>query len=118
MDITENPSPHTMMRGGIFVFTYRKLHMEPASWQREASRCEAFRERERTHSAVFGKRTPRMPAYPDGVIFLPALMPMEAAVLPAQERPERRAYGVLRMVPGAWEAVERRNSQRTKIWVR
>ncbi|MCI6268607.1 MAG: hypothetical protein SPD88_02350 [Candidatus Ventricola sp.] len=56
-----------------------------------------------------------MPAYPDGVIFLPALMPMEAAVLPAQERPERRAYGVLRMVPGAWEAGERRNSQRTKI---
>ena len=54
-----------------------------------------------------------MPAYPDGVIFLPALTPMEAAVLPA-----RRAYGVLRMVPRAWEAGERRGNQRTKIWVR
>lgn len=60
----------------------------------------------------------RMPAYPDGVIFLPALTPMEAAVLPAQERPERRAYGALRMVPTAWEAGARRSGQRTKIWVR
>ena len=118
MDITENPSPHTMMRGGIFVFTDRKLRNGLCSARREASGCNAFRKRERIQSAVFGKRTPRMPAYPDGVIFLPALMPMEAAVLPAQERPERRAYGVLRMVPGAWEAGERRNSQRTKIWVR
>ncbi len=118
MDITENPSPHTMMRGGIFVFTDRNLHMEPGSWQREASRCEAFRKKETARPAVLRKRALRMPAYPDGVIFLPALTPMEAAVLPAQERPERRAYGVLRMVPGAWEAGERRGNQRTKIWVR
>ena len=118
MDITENPSPHTMMRVGIFVFTDRKLRNGLCSARREASRCEAFRKRERKQSAVSGKRTPRMPAYPDGVIFLPALTPMEAAVLPAQERPERRAYGVLRMVPGAWEAGERRGNQRTKIWVR
>lgn len=59
-----------------------------------------------------------MPAYPDGVIFLPALTAMEAAVLPAQERPERSAYGVLRMVPTAWEAGTRTSNQRTKIWVR
>ena len=107
-----------MMRGGIFVFIDRELRRDSCSARREASRCEAFRERERTQSAVFGKRTPRMPAYPDGVIFLPALTPMEAAVLPAQERPERRAYGVLRMVPGAWEAGEQQARQRTKIWVR
>lgn len=107
-----------MMRGGIFVFTDRELRKNSCSAQREAARCEAFRKKEPARPAVFRKRTLRMPAYPDGVIFLPALTPMEAAVLPAQERPERRAYGVLRMVPGAWEAGERRSNQRTKIWVR
>lgn len=107
-----------MMRGGIFVFIDRELCRDSCSARREASRCEAFRKRERARHAEFRKRTLRMPAYPDGVIFLPALTPMEAAVLPAQERPERRAYGVLRMVPGAWEAGERRGNQRTKIWVR
>ena len=64
------------------------------------------------------KRTQRMPAYPVSVIFLPALTPMEASVLPAQERPERKTYGVLRMVPTAWEAGARRTPQRAKIWVR
>ena len=107
-----------MMRGGIFVFIDRELRRDSCSARREASRCEAFRKRERARPAEFRIRTFRMPTYSDGVIFLPALTPMEAAVLPAQERPERRAYGVLRMVPGAWEAGERRNSQRTKIWVR
>lgn len=60
------------------------------------------------------KRMPHMPA--DQVVFLPALTPLEAAVLPARERP--RAYGVLRMVRSAWEAGERPRPQRTKIWVR
>ncbi|MGN0775182.1 MAG: hypothetical protein ACI4MM_00750 [Candidatus Ventricola sp.] len=64
------------------------------------------------------KRTYRLPEKTDGVIFLPALTPMEASVLPAQERPERRTYGVLRMVPTAWEAGMCRTPQRTKIWVR
>lgn len=55
-----------------------------------------------------------MPQAP--VVFLPALTPLEACVLPARER--RRPYGVLRMVPGAWEAGERKTPQRAKIWVR
>lgn len=58
------------------------------------------------------------PIYPDSVIFQPALTPFEASVLPAREKPRERPYGVLRMVPGAWEAGERRTRQRTKIWVR
>ena len=107
-----------MMRGGILVFTDWELHKDSSSGHREALCCEAFRKRVRVQPAVSGKRTFRMQAYPDGVIFLPALTPMEAAVLPAQERPERRVYGVLRMVPRAWEAGERRGNQRTKIWVR
>lgn len=60
------------------------------------------------------KRMLRMPQAP--VVFLPALTPLEACVLPARER--RRPYGVLRMVPGAWEAGERKTPQRAKIWVR
>lgn len=107
-----------MMRGGILVFTDWKLCKDSCSGHREAARCEAFWKRERVQSAVLRKRTARRPAYPDGVIFLPALTPMEAAVLPARERPERKPYGVLRMVPGAWEAGERQARQRTKIWVR
>lgn len=67
---------------------------------------------------VFRKRVFRMPADLDGVVFLPALTPMEAAVLPARERPERKAYGALRMVPTAWEAGARAGTQRTKICVR
>ena len=64
------------------------------------------------------KRMLRMPSCADSVVFLPALTPMEAAVLPARERMERRTYGALRMVPTAWEAGMRRSPQRTKIWVR
>lgn len=62
------------------------------------------------------RKAPCMPAGP--VIFLPALTPLEASVLPARERPERRPYGVLRMVKSAWEAGERQAPQRAKIWVR
>lgn len=60
----------------------------------------------------------RMPAYPADMVFLAALTPMEAAVLPAQERTPKRTYGVLRMVPRAWEAGSRTAPQRAKIWVR
>jgi len=51
------------------------------------------------------------------VVFMPALMPLEAAVLPAQER---KTYGVLDMIPCAYEAgdAERCGDQRAKIWVR
>ena len=51
------------------------------------------------------------------VVFLPALMPLEAAVLPAQER---KTYGMLNMIRYACEAgkEEYRRPQRTKIWVR
>ena len=100
------------------MFTDWKPGKDSCNARREAARLPALGKRERARPAGFRKRTVRMPSYPDGVIFLPALTPMEAAVLPAQERPERRAYGVLRMVPGAWEAGERRGNQRTKIWVR
>ena len=56
------------------------------------------------------------------VVFQPALMPMEAAVLPAQERvPARR--GALQMARNAeiWSRVlgcEGQRDQRQKIWVR
>lgn len=61
----------------------------------------------------------RMPCMPVGqVIFLPALTPLEACVLPARERPQRRPYGVLHMVKSAWEAGERPAPQRAKIWVK
>ena len=49
------------------------------------------------------------------VVFMPALTPLEAAVLPAQER---AAYGVLRMVRRAYDAGIACGSQRAKIWVR
>ena len=71
-----------MMRGGILVFTDWELHKDSSSGHREALCCEAFRKRVRVQPAVSGKRTFRMPAYPDGVIFLPALMPMEAVYVP------------------------------------
>ncbi len=46
-----------------------------------------------------------------GVAFMPALTPMEAAVLPARQA--RRPYGALAMVPRACDA-----PYRAKIWVR
>ena len=49
------------------------------------------------------------------VIFQRALEPMEAAVLAARER---RHYGVLAMIPRAFEAAQRTEDQRAKIWVR
>ena len=49
------------------------------------------------------------------VIFYPAVTPMEAAVIPAREK---MRYGALRMAPHAWEALEKRENQRAKIWVR
>ena len=49
------------------------------------------------------------------IIFEKALLPMEAAVLPAEEK---KRYGVLAMVPRAWEAAENEKGQRAKIWVR
>ena len=51
------------------------------------------------------------------IVFMPALTPLEAAVLPAQER---EIYGTLGMVRYACEAEEgqQRRDQRAKIWVR
>ena len=49
------------------------------------------------------------------VVFQQALLPMEAAVLPARERVR---YGALSMIPRAFEASLRRQDQRAKIWVR
>ena len=49
------------------------------------------------------------------IAFLPAITPMEAAVLPA-ELPAR--YGVLGMIPRAAEAFAGGENQRAKIWVR
>jgi len=52
------------------------------------------------------------------IVFLPALTPMEAAVLPARER---ETYGVLRMIGRAYDAGEhgaQARCQRAKIWVR
>jgi len=51
------------------------------------------------------------------VVFMPALTPLEAAVLPARER---KTYGTLSMIPCAYQAgeAERGRCQRAKIWVR
>ena len=51
------------------------------------------------------------------IVFMPALTPLEAAVLPARER---ETYGTLGMIRYACEAGEIRQScaQRAKIWVR
>ena len=56
------------------------------------------------------------------IVFLPALMPMEAAVLPAQERaPARRGALHLAQDAKSWSRVlgcGGRDDQRQKIWVR
>ena len=51
------------------------------------------------------------------VVFMPALTPFEASVLPAKER---ETYGVLGIIPHAYEAGRPvcGGSQRAKIWVR
>ena len=49
------------------------------------------------------------------VVFMPALTPLEASVLPAQER---KTYGVLRTIRRACDAGKDDLPQRTKIWVR
>ena len=48
------------------------------------------------------------------VIFRQALMPLEAASIPAQEG----RFGTLSMVPRACEVPVHRGDQRAKIWVR
>ncbi len=52
----------------------------------------------------------------DAVVFLPAITPLEAAVLPAMERSSY--YGTLRMIRRACGAGEPQPAQRAKIWVR
>lgn len=66
----------------------------------------------------------RMTAYNADIVFLPALTPMEAAVLPARERTIARR-GALRLAREAfdWDSAPRGGcacgrSQRQKIWVR
>ena len=55
----------------------------------------------------------------DAVVFMPALTPLEASVLPALEALERKKpYGTLSMVRRAYDAGDCAAAQRTKIWVR
>jgi len=56
----------------------------------------------------------RQAAY-DAIVFLPAITPLEAAVLPAMER---APYGTLRMIRRACDAGMPQPAQRAKIWVR
>ena len=51
----------------------------------------------------------------DAIIFRPIERPLEAPVVPAEEK---RRCGVLSMAPHAWEAICRWENQRAKIWVR
>ena len=55
--------------------------------------------------------------YPANVVFMPALTPLEAAVLPARDK---ESYGTLGMIRRAYEAGDAadRWSQRAKICVR
>ena len=63
------------------------------------------------------KMMPKTEADRAEVIFVPALTPLEAAVLPAREK---ETYGTLSMVRRAYEAGDAacRCSQRAKICVR
>ena len=54
----------------------------------------------------------------DAVVFMPALTPLEASVLPAMERKDKKLYGTLSMVRRAYDAGDCATAQRTKIWVR
>lgn len=64
------------------------------------------------------RRNERLSAYREDVVFQPALMPMEAAMLPARERPQSR--GALHMARRAfeWDQPPCPCAQRQKIWVR
>ena len=55
--------------------------------------------------------------YPANVVFMPALTPLEAAVIPAREK---ESYGTLGMIRHAYEAGDAvcRGVQRAKICVR
>ena len=54
------------------------------------------------------------------IVFLPALTPLEAAMLPARERPARGALAhAVRDIRRSFSlCAERGAGQRTKIWVR
>ena len=54
----------------------------------------------------------------DAVVFMPALTPLEASVLPAMEKKDKKRYGTLSMVRHAYDAGDCAPAQRTKIWVR
>ena len=56
-------------------------------------------------------------AYPANAVFMPALTPLEASVIPAREK---ESYGTLGMIRHAYEAGDAayRWSQRAKICVR
>jgi len=60
------------------------------------------------------KKMRQLPSCRAAVVFMPALTPMEAAVLPAQER---KTYGTLGMIRYAYEAAgaESCRPQRAKI---
>ena len=60
----------------------------------------------------------RFPVDHADVAFLPAITPLEAAVIPAKERNRQERYGVLRMMRYACEAGDACLYQRAKIWVR
>jgi len=61
------------------------------------------------------KKMRREAACSADVVFMPALTPFEAAVIPAWEK---ETYGVLRMIRYACEADAPDSPQRAKIWVR
>lgn len=61
-------------------------------------------------------RSRRMPT--DAVVFMPAITPLEASVLPAVERKDGKAYGTLSMIRCAHDAGNCARAQRAKIWVR
>lgn len=62
------------------------------------------------------RRMQRAAAQHTDIVFQPALMPLEAAMLPAKDT---RPYGTLRMAMSRYAWDERgREDQRQKIWVR
>ena len=58
---------------------------------------------------------PERGPYACEVVFRPAVEPLEAAMIPAKEH---WRFGVLAMVPRAYDAQQRKENQRAKIWVR
>ena len=61
------------------------------------------------------KRKPQAGWNAGTVVFRAALEPLEAAMLPADERAPR---GALKQAKTVWERLERGDDQRQKIWVR